>query len=229
MPEPTCKAIANSWDRLFLQPIESHLAWDFFYLGAQPQTRFLKEKEVGKLDIGVGCMMIVDIKAVEQATAAQRKEWSFDRFLSLFPNKTLPKYQWPRFTWRQSGQKAIRTTFPFALWAGEFNFASSTPSIDVSTWNKRKWITFEELEEIPNVGPNIRGLGFTTSVRTKLLQSEDDQDAKLWWEEWKKRNPDKPYPPGWETTPWPCGGVDVYQSRPNIQWDYVEGAPDQQP
>ncbi len=66
--EPTCRAILNSWDRIFLQPIESHLAWDYFYLGAEPSTKFLKEKEIAKIDPGMGCVMMVDIKAVEQAT-----------------------------------------------------------------------------------------------------------------------------------------------------------------
>jgi len=212
-----------------LQPIESHLAWDYFYLGAAPNNNFLKEKEAGKLETGMGCLMIVDTKQVEQATDAQRKQWTMEKFLSQFPNKTLPKYQWPRFTWRQSGQRAMRTTFPFALWTGEFNFVGHTPAIDVTMHYRRKYITFEEPEEIPGVGPNIVALSFQTANKPTIMKSEDDTDAKQFWDEWKKKNPDKPYPPGWDATPWPCGGVDLYFSRPNIQWDYKEGAPDQQP
>jgi len=212
VPEPTCKAILSSWDRLWLQPSEGEDAVDYFYLGKEPPSNLLKEKEAGKIEPGLGVIMAVDCQQVEQATAAQRSEWNLDKFLSLFPQKTIPKYGWPRFTWRQSGQKAIRSAFPFALWTGEFNFVSNTESIIVWTWIRPKSLLQE--------APETSGLGFET-FRTKEVNKADDPDSKKFWEDYYTKYPEQ-HP---SKTVWP---IVIPAEKTKIQWDYIEGAPDQE-
>jgi len=63
----------------------------------------------------------------------KKKEWTLEKFLSLIPLKQEVD-EWPRYTWSPEGQAAFRTTFPFILWAGEFNYLDSTESIRVRKW-----------------------------------------------------------------------------------------------
>jgi len=218
VPECTYKAIANSWDRIWLQPEEGIYAKNYFYMGFEPQCSYMKETEVGKIDPGMGAIMAIDASMVEQATDAQRKQWTLDKFMSLFPYKQIPKYRFPRFTWRQQGQKAIRSNFPFAAWTGEFNFLGSTESIAVYQWMLPKG----PLSDVNETHP--RALAFETVLKTKLMPIEDDPDFTKFWADVKQKHTLVDYPPYHI-----IGLPSPYMEKVKIRWDYVEGAPEQNP
>jgi len=220
VPESTYKAIQHSWDRIWLQPDEGIYAQDYFYLGKEPQDSIMKETEAGKIEPGIGAIMAIDADLVEKATDAQRSQWTFDKFISLFPDKKIPKYSFPRFSWRQSGQKAIRNAFPFAIWTGEFNFLSSSDSIVVFQWMRPKGVLSDVNEVVP------RGLAFENSLKKKLMPIEEDPDFAQFWADVKQKGPMKDYPPYHI-----IGKPSLYMeyTPKQIQWDYIEKAGDQEP
>jgi hypothetical protein len=71
--------------------------------------------------------------------AEQRKTWTFDNFMklfppngeTLFPNGPHALVNHRVWTWQEENQAKIRSLFPFIIWAGEINWLDTIEKIRV--------------------------------------------------------------------------------------------------